>query len=66
MGGNFANPNPATGLVCLNPQSRYQVTDVLADQSAATMKFDTGPVRNTVVTGAEFRGKASASTAITG
>ena len=26
---------------------------MLADQSAATVKFDTGPVRNTVVTGAE-------------
>ena len=50
-GGNFTNPNPATWMVCLNPQSRYQVTDVLADQTVATIKFDTGPVRNTVVTG---------------
>jgi catecholate siderophore receptor len=53
-GGNFASSNPATWLVCLNPLSRYQVTDVLADQSAATIKFATGPVVNTVVTGAEF------------
>ncbi len=52
-GGNFSNPNPATGMVCLNPLSRYQVTDVLADQSFATIKFDTGPVRNTLVAGAE-------------
>jgi catecholate siderophore receptor len=52
-GGNFTDPNPANWMVCLNPQSRYQVTDVLADQSFATIKFDTGPVRNTVVTGAE-------------
>ena len=44
MGGNFTNPNPANWLVCLNPLSRYQVTDVMADQSAATIKFDTGPV----------------------
>jgi len=53
LGGNFTNPNPANWLVCLNPLSRYQVTDVLADQSAATIKFDTGSVRHTVVTGIE-------------
>lgn len=53
-GGNFTDPNPANWLVCLNPLSRYQVTDVLADQSAATIKFDTGPVRNTVVSGIEL------------
>jgi len=52
--GNFANPNPATWTVNLNPQSRYQVTDVIADQSAATIKFTTGPVANTIVTGAEI------------
>jgi catecholate siderophore receptor len=54
MGGNFSNPNPAAWLVCLNPQSRYQTTDVIADQSAATIKFDTGPVQHTLVTGAEI------------
>jgi catecholate siderophore receptor len=53
-GGHFADPNPANWLVCLNPQSRYQVTNVLADQSFGTIKFDTGPVRNTVITGAEI------------
>src|ERR1700728_1513331 len=54
MGGNFTNPNPASWLVCLNPTSRYQVTDVLADQTSATIKLDTGPVRNTIVTGTEL------------
>jgi catecholate siderophore receptor len=54
QGGNFANPNPANWMVCLNPQSRYQVTNVIADQSAATLKFDSGPVRHTLVTGAEI------------
>ena len=49
----LAGSDPAGWTVCLNPQSRYQVTNVLADQSAATIKFDTGPVRNTVVTGVE-------------
>jgi catecholate siderophore receptor len=50
----LAGSSPAAWTVCLNPLSRYQVTDVEADQSAATIKFDTGPVRNTVVTGADF------------
>ena len=53
-GGNFASPNPANWMVCLNPQSRYQVTDVLADQSFGTLKFDTGPVRHTLIAGAEI------------
>ncbi len=53
-GGNFANPNPANWMVCLNPQSRYQVTNVLADQSFGTLKFDTGPVRHTFIGGAEI------------
>ena len=66
-GGNFASPNPANWMVCLNPQSRYQVTNVLADQSFATLKFDTGPVRNTLVTGAEISHEVtSASTSYTG
>ncbi len=51
--GNFANPNPATWTTNLNPTSRYQVTNVVADQSAATIKFQTGQIANTVVTGAE-------------
>ena len=53
-GGNFANPNPANWMVCLNPQSRYQVTNVLAHQSFGTLKFDTGPIRNTLIAGAEI------------
>jgi catecholate siderophore receptor len=51
---SLAGSDPSAWTVCLNPQSRYQVTTVLADQSAATIKFDTGPVRHTVVTGAEI------------
>jgi catecholate siderophore receptor len=56
-GGNGATGltglNPGAWTACLNAQSRYQVTNVVADQSSATFKFDTGPVRNTVITGAE-------------
>src|SRR3984957_996366 len=53
-GGNFTNPNPAAWVVCLNPQSRFQTTDVLDDQAIATLKFNTGPVLNTLVSGAEI------------
>jgi catecholate siderophore receptor len=49
----LAGSNPANWTVCLNPVSRYQVTTVQADQSSATIKFASGPVKNTVVTGAE-------------
>jgi catecholate siderophore receptor len=48
------NPPPPQGFVNLNPQSRYQVTDVTADQTDATIKFDTGPIRNTAVIGSEI------------
>jgi catecholate siderophore receptor len=41
-------------VVCLNPQSRFQTTDVLDDQATATLKFNTGPVLNTLVSGAEI------------
>jgi catecholate siderophore receptor len=50
---SMTGPTPATWSVCLNPQSRYQVTTVQADQTAATFKFDTGPIRNTLVTGVD-------------
>jgi catecholate siderophore receptor len=36
-----------------NPQSRYQVTDVLANQTEATYKFDTGPFKHTLLGGVE-------------
>jgi catecholate siderophore receptor len=42
------------GLINLNPQSRYQVTQVTADQTDLTYKFDTGPIKNTTVLGTEF------------
>ena len=54
---NFTNPNPAAWLVCLNPQSRFQTTDVLADEALATLKFNTGPVLNTLVSGAQDIGR---------
>ncbi len=48
-------PDPAGyPLVQLNAQSRYQLTDVIADQSDATFKFDTGGVKHTAILGTEF------------
>jgi catecholate siderophore receptor len=49
----MAGLNPNAWTVCQNAQSRYQVANVVANQSSATFKFDTGPVQNTVTTGAE-------------
>jgi catecholate siderophore receptor len=42
------------GVINLNPQSRYQVAKVTADQTDMTYKFDTGPIKNTTVLGTEF------------
>jgi catecholate siderophore receptor len=48
------NPNPLNWTVTASAQSRYQVTDVLANQNDATFKFDTGSWKHTAVFGAEF------------
>jgi catecholate siderophore receptor len=47
-------PGPAQGFINLNPQSRYQVTDVTASQTDLTTKFDSGPIRHTAVFGTEI------------
>ncbi|MGJ4930502.1 TonB-dependent receptor [Bradyrhizobium sp. HKCCYLS2038] len=48
------NINPPSGaLVRANPQSRFQQTDVLANQLEATYKFNTGNFRHTVLAGLE-------------
>jgi catecholate siderophore receptor len=46
-------PPPPQGFLNLNPQSRYQVTTVTANQTDAVMKFDTGPVKHAAILGAE-------------
>jgi catecholate siderophore receptor len=51
---NLSNPNPALWTLSANAQSRYQVTDVIANQTDATFKFNTGPVAHTAVTGVEI------------
>jgi len=45
--------------VTANPQSRYQVTSVLANQSEATYKFDTGGFKHTVFGGVEVSRETS-------
>ncbi len=47
------SPNPANWTTSLNPQSRYQTTTVLANQTYAVTELNTGPVKNTLVTGFE-------------
>ena len=46
--------NPLLWTVSANPQSRYQVTDVAANQSEAAFKFDTGPWKHNAVAGVEM------------
>src|SRR6195952_1000332 len=46
--------NPLLFTLSANPQSRYQVTDVLANQSEAAFKFDTGPWKHAAVAGVEI------------
>jgi catecholate siderophore receptor len=47
-------PNAALGTVSLNPQSRYQVTENVANQTEATYKFDLGGWKNTALGGVEI------------
>lgn len=46
--------NPTATTVQLASQSRYQVTNVLANQTDLTYKFDTGPVKHALIGGAEI------------
>jgi catecholate siderophore receptor len=50
----ITNPNPLLWTVSANPQSRYQTTEVLANQSEAAYKFDTGPWKHNAVSGVEI------------
>jgi catecholate siderophore receptor len=50
----ITNPNPLLWTVSANPQSRYQVTDVYANQTDATFKHYFGDFKNTAVVGLEF------------
>lgn len=47
-------PNTATNLLTLNPQSRYQVTENIANQTEATYKFGLAGWRHTALAGVEI------------
>ena len=48
------NANPALWTLSANPQSRYQITDALANQTEATYKFVTGNWQHTALGGVEI------------
>ncbi len=48
------SPSLPTLTFTANPQSRYQTANVIANQTDATFKFDTGPIKHTAVVGTEF------------
>ncbi|NVN87438.1 MAG: TonB-dependent receptor [Rhodopseudomonas sp.] len=50
----IANPNPLLWTVSANPQSRYQVTDVIANQTEVAYKFNLAGWRNTALGGVEL------------
>ncbi|MGA7073786.1 TonB-dependent receptor, partial [Bradyrhizobium sp.] len=59
--------NPLTmATVTVNPQSRYQTTGVLANQSEATYKFDTGSFKHTLLGGVELSQERSSIDKYTG
>jgi catecholate siderophore receptor len=47
-------PNLALSTLSANPQSRYQVTDMVANQTEATYKFDTYNWKHTLLGGVEI------------
>ncbi|WP_368669966.1 TonB-dependent receptor [Beijerinckia sp. L45] len=55
-----------TGFTQLNAQSRFETSAVLADQTEAIAKFETGPVKHTVVFGTEFSGERISLNSYTG
>jgi catecholate siderophore receptor len=60
-------PNPLTAATfTANPQSRYQTTDVLANQTEATYKFSTGDFKHTLLGGIEVDRETSSIDKYTG
>jgi catecholate siderophore receptor len=54
IGSLTQSANIFAGTVNIGAQSRYQVTNVLSNQTDANLKFVTGPVKHEVVAGVEF------------
>src|SRR5712671_2337941 len=51
---NVQNPNPALWTLSANPQSRYQVTENIANQTEATYKFGLAGWNHTALAGVEI------------
>ncbi len=62
----ITSPNPLLWTLSANPQSRYQVTDVLANQTELTYQFDFASWRNTLLAGVELSRESSAIDKYTG
>jgi catecholate siderophore receptor len=60
------SPNLAAGTLTVNPQSRYQPTDVVANQTEATYKFTTGDWHHTALAGVEISRETSSIDTYTG
>jgi catecholate siderophore receptor len=61
------SPSLATAMLQANPQSRFQVTDVFANQTEATYKFDDGVgFKHTLLAGIEYDNERSSIDSYTG
>jgi catecholate siderophore receptor len=60
------SPNLAAGTLTANPQSRFQPTEVVANQTEATYKFDTFGWHHTAVAGVEVSREVSSIDSYTG
>ncbi|MDE2243441.1 MAG: TonB-dependent receptor plug domain-containing protein, partial [Bradyrhizobium sp.] len=60
------SPNLVQGTLTANPQSRYQPTQVVANQSEATYKFDTDGWHHTALAGLEISRELSSIDSYTG
>ncbi len=60
------SPKLAAGTLSANPQSRYQPTEVVANQTEATYKFDTYGWHHTAVAGVEVSREVSSIDSYTG
>ncbi|SDS40028.1 TonB-dependent receptor [Bradyrhizobium canariense] len=60
------SPVNAAGTLTANPQSRYQPTDVIDNQTEATYKFDTYGWRHTAIAGVEVSRETSSIDSYTG
>jgi catecholate siderophore receptor len=54
IGSLAGSANLFRGTVSIGAQSRYQVVNILDNQTEATIKVDTGPVKHALVAGVEF------------